>query len=69
MKFIVLFIVAIVLNFSQVSSDSTTDICRRDICGDDFDELICATNGEETRYFSGSCRMRQFNVCNDDSED
>lgn len=70
MKFIVAFLVLVaVFNvFASAGSVPATDACRRDICGDDFDELVCASNGEETRYFSGSCRMRQFNSCHDDRE-
>lgn len=69
MKSIVAFVVLVVVfNIASAGKVPATDACRLNICGDDFDELICASNGDESRYFSGSCRMRQFNACNDDRE-
>lgn len=39
-----------------------------DHCGDDFDEVVCASNGEELRNFMGRCRLTQYNNCYDDRE-
>lgn len=61
MKFIVV-ILAILSFIFAVSSDPTYKMCP-DTCGDDFDEVVCATDGDEMRSFSGRCRLQQYNKC------
>lgn len=50
-----------------VCADPVQYSCLRDDCtDDDFDKMVCASNGEETRTFMGSCRFKQYNFCNRD---
>jgi hypothetical protein len=67
MKFVSLLLLVFAIYILQVDSAPTDDDRKtscRDTCRDDeFDRLICAFDGIDLRYFSGSCRMAFYNDC------
>jgi hypothetical protein len=66
MKFIELVALFVVLVVASVQSQQISR-CP-DMCGDDFDEVVCASNGYDSLNFMGRCRLRQFNKCFNESE-
>lgn len=65
---IIFAVVSVLVVFAVVDADPTEKSCQ-DVCGDeDFDEVVCAFNGEELRHFSGRCRLQQYNECHNDCE-
>lgn len=65
MKFIAIIFALILIIVSALAADIEVSKCQ-DFCGDEFDEVICASNGEETMNFMGRCRMLQYNTCYDE---
>lgn len=65
---IIFAIVSTFLIFAAVNAASSEEISCPDHCGDDFDEVVCASNGDESRNFMGRCRLRQYNDCFNDSK-
>lgn len=70
MKFVLVAFVFVSVVSMFVAVDAFSDRRRHceDRCGDDFDEVVCAWNGETMRQFSGRCRLKQYNECYNDSK-
>lgn len=62
---IIFAIISALLIVAAVNAAPSEHSCP-DQCGDDFDEVVCASNGEELRNFMGRCRLRQYNECHND---
>ncbi|CRL02074.1 CLUMA_CG015100, isoform A [Clunio marinus] len=67
--FVVIFLVATDAQRWRRSSNGNNNnrITCPDTCDDDFDEVVCAYNGEDQRMFMGTCRMEQYNQCYGDN--
>lgn len=63
----IVFISLSIVWMASATENSNQQPCI-DKCGDDFDEVVCATNGSEQRQFSGRCRLRQHFECYGESE-
>lgn len=67
MKFtLIIFALLSIFLILPVVSGEEYKSCK-DRCGDDFDEVVCASNGDELQSFSGRCRLQQFNDCYNES--
>lgn len=63
-------IILIFLSIALIASASKKGSYKKciDKCENDFDEVVCASNGIEQRTFSGRCRLKQYNECYDESK-
>lgn len=63
-------VILVFLSLALIASASKKGSTKKciDKCENDFDEVVCASNGFEQRNFSGRCRLKQYNECYDESK-
>jgi hypothetical protein len=68
MKLIVLIALCSIVVCEIFAASVPVEGSCRDLCGEDFDEVVCASNGDDLLNFMGRCRLAQFNKCFDESK-
>lgn len=63
MKLIVLIALCFIVVCESFAASVPVERSCRDFCGEDFDEVVCASNGDDLINFMGRCRLKQFNKC------